>query len=243
MPENFLEINWYFALTSYCNTTGQSNKAYSILGFSLAGKRRVHECFDLFIHWLIKQIKRTLTETIFQGNTKIALTPRKATLKGYRTKFRPVENLCSHRTTLTVRKFRRRAVRKIEANFYADTVKNLTGAVWTPCPSTFLYGKRVVEWMRGTSAGRRLFGFAKAALCTLADEKTIEKSWNSTWFVSSLWTGQKYWTVELYEQNVQSIFLSRSKIRSVQFDRSLSEHARKKGCEWMTLRIKLDLST
>ena len=115
--------------------------------------------------------------------------------------------------------------------------------MWTPWPSTFLYGKRVVEWMDGTSAGRRLFGFAKAALCTLADEKTTEKSWNSTWFVSSLWTGQKYWTVELYEQNVQSIFLSRSKIRSVQFDRSLSEQARKKGCEWITLRIKLDLST
>ena len=27
MPENFLEINRYFALTSYCNTTGQSNSA------------------------------------------------------------------------------------------------------------------------------------------------------------------------------------------------------------------------
>ena len=42
MPENFLEINRYFALTSYCNTIGQSNNAFSILGFSLAGKRRVH---------------------------------------------------------------------------------------------------------------------------------------------------------------------------------------------------------
>ena len=40
MPENFLEINRYFALTSYCNTTGQSNNAFSILGFSLVGKRR-----------------------------------------------------------------------------------------------------------------------------------------------------------------------------------------------------------
>ena len=39
MPENFLEINRYFALTSYCNTIGQSNNAFSILGFSLAGKR------------------------------------------------------------------------------------------------------------------------------------------------------------------------------------------------------------
>ena len=34
MPENFLEINRYFALTSYCNTIGQSNNAFSILGFS-----------------------------------------------------------------------------------------------------------------------------------------------------------------------------------------------------------------
>ena len=29
MPENFLEINRYFALTSYCNTIGQSNNAFS----------------------------------------------------------------------------------------------------------------------------------------------------------------------------------------------------------------------
>ena len=40
-PENFLEINRYFALTSYCNTIGQSNNAFSIRGFSLAGKRGV----------------------------------------------------------------------------------------------------------------------------------------------------------------------------------------------------------
>ena len=54
MPENFLEINRYFALTSYCNTIGQSNNAFFILGFSLAGKRRSY--FHLFIHWLITQI-------------------------------------------------------------------------------------------------------------------------------------------------------------------------------------------
>ena len=40
MPENFLDTNQHFALTSYCNTIGQSNNAFSILGFSLAGKRR-----------------------------------------------------------------------------------------------------------------------------------------------------------------------------------------------------------
>ena len=40
-PKNFLEI----ALTSYCNTIGQSNNAFSILGFSLAGKRGVRVLF------------------------------------------------------------------------------------------------------------------------------------------------------------------------------------------------------
>ena len=33
MPENVLEINRYFALTSYCNTIGQSKNAFFILGF------------------------------------------------------------------------------------------------------------------------------------------------------------------------------------------------------------------
>ena len=42
MPENFLEISRHFALTSCCNTIGQSKDALSILGFSLAGKRKVH---------------------------------------------------------------------------------------------------------------------------------------------------------------------------------------------------------
>ena len=37
MPENFLEINRYFALTSYCNTIGQSRNGFSILGFFLGG--------------------------------------------------------------------------------------------------------------------------------------------------------------------------------------------------------------
>ena len=40
--KNFLEINRYFALLSYCNTIGLSNNVFSIFGFSLAGKRRVH---------------------------------------------------------------------------------------------------------------------------------------------------------------------------------------------------------
>ena len=40
MPENFLEIDRCFALTSYCNKTSQSSNAFSKLGFSSAGKRR-----------------------------------------------------------------------------------------------------------------------------------------------------------------------------------------------------------
>ena len=53
-PKNFLEIT----LTSYYNTIGQANNAFSILGFSLAGKRRVHVLF-FFIHWPIKQKTNT----------------------------------------------------------------------------------------------------------------------------------------------------------------------------------------
>ena len=59
-PKNFLEINRYFALTSYSNTIGHSNNAFSILGFSLSGKvQSPSPCFDLFIHWLIKQTTNT----------------------------------------------------------------------------------------------------------------------------------------------------------------------------------------
>ena len=36
MPETFLQINRYFALTSYCKTICQSKNAFSILEFSLA---------------------------------------------------------------------------------------------------------------------------------------------------------------------------------------------------------------
>ena len=113
-PENFLEINRYFALTSYCNTTGQSNNASSILGFSLAGKQRVHvlifSSIDLWNRW------RTLTETIFQGHRKIALTwplpeSTKTMFKQYRIAFAPARKpyrtgFCSHIRTVVVARFR-----------------------------------------------------------------------------------------------------------------------------------------
>ena len=51
MPENFLEINRYFAFTSYGNTIGQSNNAFSVLEFSLAGKRRIHVLIFSSIGW------------------------------------------------------------------------------------------------------------------------------------------------------------------------------------------------
>ena len=42
IPKNLLEIKQYFALMSYCNMIGQSNNAFSILGFSLVRKWRRH---------------------------------------------------------------------------------------------------------------------------------------------------------------------------------------------------------
>ena len=50
-PKNFVEINRYFALTSNCNTIGQSNNPFSILRFFLAGKRRVHVLIFSSIGW------------------------------------------------------------------------------------------------------------------------------------------------------------------------------------------------
>ena len=41
-PENFLEINRYFDLTSSSNTICHSNNVFPILGVSSAGKRRGH---------------------------------------------------------------------------------------------------------------------------------------------------------------------------------------------------------
>ena len=67
MPENFLEINGSFALKSYCNTIGQSNNAFSILGFSFGGKTK-SPCFDLFIHWLMKQMTNTYRNHFSRSN-------------------------------------------------------------------------------------------------------------------------------------------------------------------------------
>ena len=73
MPENFLEINRYFALTSYCHTIGQSNNAFSILGFSLAGKRRGHVLISHPLADKINSEHLPIAETIIQGHAKIAL--------------------------------------------------------------------------------------------------------------------------------------------------------------------------
>ena len=40
------------------------------------GGKTKSPCFDLFIHWLIKQITNRRTETFFQGHTKIALSSK-----------------------------------------------------------------------------------------------------------------------------------------------------------------------
>ena len=63
--KNLLETNRYFALMSYCNTISPSNNAFSILRFSLAGKRRVHVLI-FSLHWLIKKIKEHLLKSFFK---------------------------------------------------------------------------------------------------------------------------------------------------------------------------------
>ena len=73
MPDNFLEINQYFALTSYCNTIGQSNNAFSILGF-LGGKTK-SPCFDLFIHWPDKTNNEHLPKPFFKVIRKSLYSP------------------------------------------------------------------------------------------------------------------------------------------------------------------------
>ena len=56
MPVKFLRRNRYFALTSYCNTIGQSMLS-PYQGFLW---RKIEESvFWSFIHWLIKQITNT----------------------------------------------------------------------------------------------------------------------------------------------------------------------------------------
>ena len=57
MPENFPEINRYFAFFVMRHDWQTANNAFSILGFFFRGKTKI-------------------TETIFQGHTKIVLTSK-----------------------------------------------------------------------------------------------------------------------------------------------------------------------
>ena len=58
LPENFLEINWYFALTSYCSHYWPIEQYLRHIRDFFGGKTK-SPCFDLFIHWLIKQVTNT----------------------------------------------------------------------------------------------------------------------------------------------------------------------------------------
>ena len=76
MPENFLEINRYFALTSYFNMIGQSNNAFSILGFSLAGKWRVHVLIFSSIGWYNKIITNTYRNHFSRSYKNLSILDR-----------------------------------------------------------------------------------------------------------------------------------------------------------------------
>ena len=112
-PKNFLEINRYFALTSYRNTIGQSNNAFFILRFSLAGKRGVYVWS--FIHWVIKQITNSYRNHFSRSYENRSIPPRGVVLPA----LREFENCYdkvfrSYGTTLTARKFERLVVQKFE---------------------------------------------------------------------------------------------------------------------------------
>ena len=93
MPEICLEIDQYFALTWYCNTIGQSNNAFSILGFSLGGKWRVHV---LIIHWLTNTYLNNFSRSYenhskHPGSFSYSRTPNCFSRRGF-----------SHETTLRI---------------------------------------------------------------------------------------------------------------------------------------------
>ena len=70
MPENFLEINRYFSFQVILQHDWPIEQCLLHVRVFF-GEKMKGPFFYLLIHWLIKQ--RTLTETIFQGHTKIAL--------------------------------------------------------------------------------------------------------------------------------------------------------------------------
>ena len=61
IPENILEI----ALTSYCNTIGQLIEQCLLHIRVFFGGKTKRPCFDLFIHWLIKQIANSYRNHFF----------------------------------------------------------------------------------------------------------------------------------------------------------------------------------
>ena len=61
LPENILEI----ALTSYCNTIGQLIEQCLLHIRVFFGGKTKSLCFDLFMHWLIKQITNTYQNHFF----------------------------------------------------------------------------------------------------------------------------------------------------------------------------------
>ena len=76
VPENSLEINQYFALTSYCNTIGQSNNAFSILGFSLAGKRRGYILiFSSITNTYRNHFSRSYEIALYYGTPLLSFNP------------------------------------------------------------------------------------------------------------------------------------------------------------------------
>ena len=72
--KNFLEVNRSLALTVTLQLDWLIEQCLLHIRVFFGGKTR-SPCFDLFIHWLIKQIR--ITYRSFQGHTKIAYIAEK----------------------------------------------------------------------------------------------------------------------------------------------------------------------
>ena len=72
MPEKFLEINRYFALTSLQHDWPLIEQCLLYIRV-FSGRKTKSPCFDLFIHWLIKQVKNTY-RIIFKTYEKCSLS-------------------------------------------------------------------------------------------------------------------------------------------------------------------------
>ena len=113
-PKNFLEINRYFALTVILQHDWLIEQCLLHIRVFFGGKTR-SPCFDLFIHWLIKQITNTYRNHFSRSYENRSIPPRDVVLPALREFEKCYGKVFRlHGITLTARKFELLAVQKFE---------------------------------------------------------------------------------------------------------------------------------